>query len=128
MICGRCNKEISPEEAVPHGQLKVCEDCAMDLLSPAKPCDPWAVKLATGAFSSKADAANSLLGVEKALYELVKDRRKIPSEEAARILGLEKDGVQKPFSVLRHMELLRGAKRTGGGIDFMLFDDRGYTD
>jgi hypothetical protein len=100
----------------------------MDLMSPAKPCDPWAVKLAKGSFASKADAADTLRGPEKELYELVKARRKLPVEEARKALSLDQNELQKVFSVLRHMERLRGSKRADGGVDFLLFDDDGKND
>ncbi|TAL15577.1 hypothetical protein EPN96_12500 [bacterium] len=127
MICERCNNTIAPGEELSHGALRVCEDCAMDLLSPAKACDPWAVKLAKGSFTSKADAASTLRGPEKELYELVKKRRRVSVEEAKESLSLGQNEIQKVFSVLRHMELLRGSKRADGGVDLLLFDDDGKT-
>ncbi|GAB4286128.1 MAG: hypothetical protein Kow0092_39860 [Deferrisomatales bacterium] len=33
-----------------HDGREVCEECAMDRQPPAKACDPWAVKMATGVF------------------------------------------------------------------------------
>ncbi len=43
MRCDRCGENIEKgEERELHGQT-LCEDCYMDTLSPAKPCDPWAV-------------------------------------------------------------------------------------
>ncbi len=43
MICDSCKENIEEVEIRDlHGQA-LCEDCYMDRLSPAKPCDPWAV-------------------------------------------------------------------------------------
>jgi hypothetical protein len=43
MECERCKRVIAEGEArYLHGQT-LCEDCYMDLLSPLKACDPWAV-------------------------------------------------------------------------------------
>lgn len=128
MNCERCKGAIPTGEELSHGGLKVCEDCAMDLMSPAKACDPWAVKMAKGSFTSKADAADTLRGPEKELYELVKKRRRITVEEAKESLSLGQNEIQKVFSVLRHMELLRGSKRTDGGVDLLLFDDDGKSE
>jgi DNA-directed RNA polymerase subunit RPC12/RpoP len=41
--CAKCNKEIERLQRYEyHGEI-FCEDCYMDLLSPPKACDPWAV-------------------------------------------------------------------------------------
>ena len=55
MKCHRC-KGIIPdgEENDFHGQI-LCEDCYMDLLSPPKMCDPWAVHSAKS-FEKTAEA------------------------------------------------------------------------
>lgn len=97
----------------------------MDLLSPARPCDPWAVKLAAGASPTEADAAASLRGLEKALYELVRERGRVPRPEAPGLLGVPADRVARAFAVLRHMELLRADRGPGGAVDFVPFGRSG---
>ncbi|TLN25993.1 hypothetical protein FDZ71_01020 [bacterium] len=77
--------------------------------------------MATSGFSSRADAAKTLRGVEKALYELVGDKGKVRSREAEKILGLSEEEIKRAFSVLRHMELLRAAKNPSGGVDLIPF-------
>ena len=43
MKCDRCSAAVQEgEEREHHGEI-LCEDCYMDVLSPAKACDPWAV-------------------------------------------------------------------------------------
>ena len=43
MQCERCKSLIPEGEQMElHGQI-LCEDCYMDLLSPPRICDPWAV-------------------------------------------------------------------------------------
>jgi hypothetical protein len=43
MQCERCKTSIiDGEEKELYGQI-LCDDCYMDLLSPVKACDPWAV-------------------------------------------------------------------------------------
>jgi hypothetical protein len=69
--CERCRKAFPAEYAVSQGDQVVCEDCAMDLISPAKACDPWAVKMASGSFQTKADAVATLQGTEKQLYAFI---------------------------------------------------------
>jgi hypothetical protein len=120
MNCDRCKAEVPAGDAVAHGGQNLCEDCLMDLLSPAKACDPWAVKLAKGAMQSGPPA--ELQGLEKALYDLVRERGRVPKEEVAQILGTAPREVERAFSVLRHMELLRGRRRDDGGADYVPFE------
>ncbi len=105
-----------------HGGRLVCDDCAMDALSPAQPCDPWAVKLATGSFATTADAVATLQGLEKALYEQVRERGCVLVGAAPELLGVKAAEVKRAFSVLRHMELLRGRKNPDGSVDLVVFD------
>jgi hypothetical protein len=119
MQCDRCGAELDPADAMSHGGRTLCEDCLMDAMSPAKACDPWAVKLAKGAKDS--GGAAELKGAEKALYELVQKLGRVPVEKAPALLGTRRTEVDRAFSVLRHMELLRGNRREDGGVDFVLF-------
>jgi len=121
MKCGRCGSSVSEDEMVSHGGMEVCEDCAMTLLSPAKACDPWAVKMAKGSLKSTADAAAELRGLELKLYSLVKKEGRIASEQAPERLGVSAEEFKRAMSVLRHMELLRGDRRADGGADLVLF-------
>lgn len=91
----------------------------MDLMSPAKACDPWAVKLAKGSLAS--DPASELKGLEKALFEAVTTEGRLAKEAAPAKLGATPAEVERAFSVLRHMELLRGRRRSDGGADFIPF-------
>ncbi len=118
MRCDQCAAEVAAEEAVQQGSRTLCEDCLMDALSPAKACDPWAVKLAKGA---DLEARSALKGTEKALYELVLARGRVPREEAPQALGVTPRELQRAFAVLRHMELLRGDRRPDGGADLVPF-------
>ena len=119
MNCIRCKVELGPGEVVAHGGQDLCEDCLMDVLSPAKACDPWAVKLAKGA--TQGNPPTELRGLEKALYDLVRERGRVPRELAAQLLDVEPNRLERAFSVLRHMELLRGQRRTDGGADYVPF-------
>lgn len=119
MQCDRCKAEVGTVEAVSRGGQNLCEDCLMDVLSPARACDPWAVKLAKGAKDS--GGAGELKGLEKALYELVSERGRVPKKEVPALLGVRPVEVERAFSVLRHMELLRGDRRPDGGADLVPF-------
>ena len=120
--CPACGATVSPEDLVPHGGRQVCDDCAMDALSPAQPCDPWAVKMATGSFETTADAVATLQGLEKALYDAVRERGAVPVPAAPELLGVGAPEVRRAFSVLRHMELLRAHLRQDRGKLIVPFD------
>ena len=116
MKCDRCEKEVVPEEAVARGDGYVCEDCLMSLMSPAKACDPWAVKMAKGSVKTDAEAVASLQGVEKRVYERVCAEGEIPKSALAGKLAITQDEADRALAVLRHMELLGGKKRTDGTV------------
>ncbi len=43
MKCDRCSAQIESGEEMEYLGQVLCEDCYMDVFSPAKACDPWAV-------------------------------------------------------------------------------------
>ena len=120
MQCDRCKAELDPSEAMSQGTQTLCEDCLMDAMSPAKACDPWAVKLAKGASLNSGE--DELRGLEKAIYDLVVKRGRVPREELPGLLGVKPREVERAFAVLRHMELLRGQRRADGGADLVPFE------
>lgn len=120
MECRRCGKEVQEEEAYLQGSGHLCENCYMDALSPSKACDPWAVKLAKGA--SAATGTSQLQGLEKELFELVTKNGSVAKEEAPRLLSATIQDIERSFSVLRHMELLRARRRSDAGVDIIPFN------
>jgi DNA-directed RNA polymerase subunit RPC12/RpoP len=42
-LCAKCNKEVEKQQGYEYQGKLSCEDCYMDILSPPKACDPWAV-------------------------------------------------------------------------------------
>ncbi len=53
MNCGVCNIAIPKGEDHEHNKKNLCEDCYIDVMSPAKFCDPWA------SFNAKSFALNN---------------------------------------------------------------------
>ena len=78
--------------------------------------------MASSSMGSKEDGIASLKAPERAIYDLVTERGRIPREELIETLGVEISELERSFSVLRHMELLRGEKRADGGVDILPFD------
>lgn len=116
MKCDRCGRETAPEEAMARGDGYVCEDCLMSLLSPAKACDPWAVKIAKGSVKTDAEAVASLQGVEKRMYDLICAAGEVPKASVAQRLGVTQDEADRAAATLRHLELLRAKKLPDGTI------------
>jgi hypothetical protein len=116
MKCDRCGKDVAPQEAVPRGEGVLCEDCLMSVLSPAKACDPWAVKMAKGSMTSSADGAASLRGLEKRVFDLVCAEGKVRKADLPHVLEVTSEEVDRALAVLRHMELLRGQKEADGTV------------
>jgi len=68
MQCERC-RELIPEgeERQRYGQI-LCEDCYMDLLSPLKGCDPWAVHSAK-TFAKEAGSVLQLNAIQQKILD-----------------------------------------------------------
>lgn len=116
MRCDRCGAEVTPEEALARGDGHVCEDCLMSLMSPAKACDPWAVKMARGSVKTDAEAVAALQGAEKRLYELICTEGEVPKAAVAQRLGITQDEADRAGATLRHLELLRAKKLSDGTV------------
>jgi len=94
-----------------NGQL-LCEDCCMDLMSPSKACDPWAV------YSAKSFAKNQKGDVQfneaqKNILEIL--RKEGPTEPSILCARLEinAQNLERELATLRHMEKIRGELRDG---------------
>lgn len=111
MQCDRCKTVIADnEERELNGQI-LCEECCMDLMSPAKACDPWAV------YSAKSFAKNS--GGELQFNPVQKQIIKIlmagPVEPAllSNQLKIPLPELERELATLRHMEKIRGELKDG---------------
>ena len=103
---------IAGRGAAEHLGEVLCEDCYLDALSPVKTCDPWAVHTARSL--KDLPGGLTLTPRQQQLYDLVKEQGEVPKQEAARVLGVSEDGLQREFAVLRHLEMLRACKKDEG--------------
>ena len=72
MQCERCKSVIpNGEQMELHGQV-LCEDCYMDLLSPPRVCDPWAVHSAR-TFLRNGSPELNLSPVQQKILEILQD-------------------------------------------------------
>jgi hypothetical protein len=116
--CDRCGVAVAAADLIAHGGQRLCEDCYMDVVSPLKPCDPWAVHNARGAKNLEKPA---LLPLQQQLLDAVTEAGAITPDDLAARLNVRRQDLDKQFAVLRHMELLRGFKGEDGRIYWCRF-------
>ena len=110
--CTKCGASLQGEESREHLGEVLCEDCYLEALSPLRTCDPWAVHTARSL--KDLPGGLTLTPRQQQLYDLVKGQGEVPKQEAARILGISEDELQREFAVLRHLEMLRACKKDEG--------------
>jgi len=118
--CARCGKKIEKQQSYEgHGSV-FCEDCYMDILSPPKACDPWAVHSAQTFLKGK-DKLSMLTPLQENIVNYIKKKGEATPEELIENLHLSEEDLRREFPVLRHMEVLRAAKK-GDKILYILFE------
>jgi DNA-directed RNA polymerase subunit RPC12/RpoP len=118
--CARCGKEIEKSRGYEHRGNVYCEDCYMDILSPPRACDPWAVHSAQTFLNGK-DKLSTLTLVQLKIVKYIKEKREATSEEILRDMVLSEEEWRREFAVLRHMEVLAATKKEGK-IFYTLFE------
>jgi DNA-directed RNA polymerase subunit RPC12/RpoP len=120
LVCERCGKEVEEQQSYEHLGRAYCEDCYMDILSPPKACDPWAVYTARSSLQGE-DKLSVLTGLQCRIVGFIKDKGGATAEEIIESLNLTEQEFKREFAVLRHMEVLRGTKKETK-ILYTLFD------
>jgi hypothetical protein len=109
-VCEKCGKKVEEEQAYEHLGRICCEDCYMDILSPPKACDPWAVYTARSSLQGQ-DKFAALTPLQRRIVGLIKEKGEATAEEIRQNLHLTEQEFKREFAVLRHMEVLRGTKK-----------------
>ena len=91
----------------------------MDILSPPKACDPWAVHSAQTFLRGK-DKLSTLTPLQVQIVNYIREKGEATAEEIIKNLNLTEEELRREFAVLRHMEILRATKR-GDKIFYVLF-------
>jgi hypothetical protein len=120
LVCEKCGKTITEEQRYGHLGGSYCENCYMDILSPPKACDPWAVYTARTP-GQGADKLALLTPLQRRIVDFVKEKGEARAEEIAESLNLTEQEFRREFVVLRHMEVLKGSKRETETV-YKLFD------
>ena len=109
--CDRCGCEISQEDSFTHLSQTLCEDCFIDVRSPAKACDPWAVYLATRSRETAGlKGSAGLTEMQRSICGFVRSRGKVTAEELKENLKITQHELEKELATLRHCELIKGRK------------------
>ena len=114
MQCESCNGFIEDgEERNLHGRL-LCEDCYLDLVSPIKACDPWAVHSAKS-FERHSGSPVTLTPIQTEIIGILEETGGIEREALLEQLTgkLTRPQLEREFATLRHMEKVRAEKREG---------------
>jgi len=112
MRCERCRESIPEgEEKERYGQV-LCEDCYMDLLSPLKGCDPWAVHSAKTLAGVEADHLQ-LNAIQQQILDTLRVNGPMEPKHLSKTLRIRETDLERELAVLRHMEKVRGELRDG---------------
>ena len=119
--CDRCSHEIPEDSSYSHLSQTLCEDCYLDMIQPAKACDPWAVYSATRTRqSSGLEGTEGLTPLQKSIYEVVKSNGQVTAEEVMGKLDISESALKTEVAVLRHCELVAGRKE-GNKVYLVLY-------
>jgi hypothetical protein len=115
MRCDRCKENIAEgEERELHGQT-LCEDCYIDILSPAKACDPWAVYSAKS-FSKEYGSNVRITETQSKILQILKETGGAEPRIISERLQIKPSELEREIATLRHMEKVRGELREGKKI------------
>jgi hypothetical protein len=110
MQCERCKAVIKDgEEKDLYGQV-LCEECYMDILSPVKACDPWAVYSAK-TFAEKHGSELQLNQVQGKILEFLRKEGPTEMDKLSDRLQIGMKNLERELATLRHMEKVRGELR-----------------
>lgn len=109
MQCDRCGDTIAKGEERRHHSETLCDDCYMDVLSPTRICDPWAVRHAKACGSSE----TALTPMQQNIIKILRDTGGITMDDLAGRLDLKEKVLERDLAALRHMEKIKARPENG---------------
>lgn len=109
MHCDKCGATIEPGEEELCNSQTLCEDCYMDVLSPTKICDPWAVHHA----KSCSESESSLNSTQQSIITALTETGGLEMEPLAEKLDLKVRELERNLATLRHMEKIKARPENG---------------
>ncbi len=111
MNCHRCGVSIPTGDEMEYGGQVLCEECYMRALSPARACDPWAVRSAQ-TLSKLDEGFSGLSERQAAILEVLRETGGLEADELAERLQMKLPDLERELATLRHMEKTRGQMRS----------------
>ncbi|MBN1149534.1 MAG: hypothetical protein JXA78_19895 [Anaerolineales bacterium] len=115
MKCDRCGEQIPAGEETDYYGQTLCEECYMQALSPARACDPWAVRSAQ-VLSQVDDAYAGLSETQVKILQFIEESGGAERSAIAQKLQMKLSELERELATLRHMEKIRGEMRGGKKI------------
>lgn len=120
--CARCESMTPEEDIYDHRGQNLCEDCYMGAMQAPKTCDVAATHLAKKHRQAAGQTGTEgLLEIQRNIYEFIKNRGRATREQIMQELSIPEWELDKQIAVLRHCELVKGAK-IDGSVFLVLFD------
>jgi len=124
MNCHRCGEPIPAGDEMEYGGQALCEDCYMRALSPARACDPWAVRSAQ-TLSKLDDRFAGLSELQAVILRVLGETGGLEAAALAERLQVKLPDLERELATLRHMEKTRGQMRAGRKIVCLWESERG---
>ncbi|GAW94248.1 hypothetical protein [Calderihabitans maritimus] len=122
VVCPQCGREVDQDDMYQVNGQEMCDDCALERQNIPKPCDVWAVRIATNTRKSMGmRGTEGLTDRQKAIYEFISSQKGATLEQLKQKFSLTENEIRKEIAVLRHCELARAHKR-GNDIYFVPWD------
>jgi DNA-directed RNA polymerase subunit RPC12/RpoP len=115
MKCERCGEQITAGDEMDYYGELICEECYMRALSPARACDPWAVRSAQ-TLSEIDDEYTTLSETQAKILQVLEETGGAVPEVIAEKLEMNLSELKREFATLRHMEKVRAQMRDGQKI------------
>jgi len=115
MKCDRCGEPIPAGDEMDYGGQVLCEECAMRALSPARACDPWAVRSAQTLIRLDENYSD-LSQLQAAILRAIGEMGGAEPNALAERLQIKLPELEREIATLRHMEKVRGQMRAGKKI------------
>lgn len=112
MKCDRCGEIIPSGEEMDYYGETLCEECVMQALSPARACDPWAVRSAQ-TLSHMDEGYSDLSESQARILKVLQETGGVEADTLAQMLDIKTSELQREIATLRHMEKVRGEMRAG---------------
>jgi ribosome-binding protein aMBF1 (putative translation factor) len=111
MNCEKCGCEIPEDEEMDFKGRTVCEDCYMDILSPTRACDPWAVHSAKNMGELPGDGPPQMTDTQKKILRTLREAGGLTLSDLSTRIELPERDTERELATLRHMEKIGGEIR-----------------